>query len=267
MMRYCAARFERGSGLGNRLYPWARCHTHALKHDLPMLAPHWWWPPRVRPLLKEVPPIADLAGHLYVRGMRALPEYVSGARRTWIEATARANVLAFRGDAGRFTALHDHEQTLRHALERICVVPPPADSAYIGLHVRRGDFSATARTQNSWFVTALRAVRAHLGSNVLAKLVSDGAASELRDLLAEPNVSLVRTRVPLADLLILARARVLLASGSSFSAWAAFLGGMPAVTHPAHSLAWYGVKPRSFLGHFNPDHKNADFLNAAVAAF
>jgi hypothetical protein len=73
--------------------------------------------------------------------------------------------------------------------------------------------------------------------------------------------------VPLADLLVLAGARVLLASGSSFSAWAAFLGQLPAVTIRDHSLTWYGARPYGFLGHFDPGRDNEEFLRVAAAAF
>ncbi|HEX6066010.1 MAG TPA: hypothetical protein VFZ04_17375, partial [Longimicrobiales bacterium] len=114
---------------------------------------------------------------------------------------------------------------------------------------------------------ALRALRRMLQKDVPALVVSDGASAGLAELLAEPHTELIRTGVPLADLLSLSGARVLLASGSSFSAWAAFLGGMPAVTQSDHSLAWYGVRARSFLGHFDPAHDNAEFLRAAATAF
>jgi hypothetical protein len=254
-------------GFGNRLFPWARCHLHSVEHHVPMLAPRWWWPPRVRPLLKELPPAGEVAGHLYVRGLRALPEYLSGMRRMLIETTSRDEIHFFRGEEGRLGELHGNESELLTALQRICTVRSPVRTNYIGMHVRRGDFSSAARTPLSWFVAALRALRHKLHMDVAALVVSDGTAADLAELLAEPHTQLIRTGVPLADLLALSGARVLLASGSSFSAWAAFLGGMPAVTQRDHSLAWYGARTRSFLGHFDPAHDNTDFLRAAAAAF
>jgi hypothetical protein len=265
--KYCAARFDRGTGLGNRLYPWARCHLHARAAGIPMLAPHWWWPPRVRPLLEQWPPVGELPGHLYLRGLRALPEYISGARRLLIETTSRADIRVFRGEAGRFTELDGKADDLLAALRKMSTLSLPIERAYVALHVRRGDFSATARTPTEWFISALRALRAEAGRDVPALVVSDSDAADLADLLREPAMKLARTGSPLADLLILAGARVLLASGSSFSAWAAFLGGMPAVTQPQHSLAWFGVRARSYLGHFQPGANNSSFLRAAVAAF
>jgi hypothetical protein len=253
-------------GLGNRLYPWARCHLYSLQHNIPMLAPRWWWPPRVRPLLKEIPPAIELPGHLYVKGMRALPEYISGARRMLIEATSRSSIRVFRGEAGRFNDLHGHETQLYEALSRISTSRVDLPKHYIAMHVRRGDFSEQARTPLEWFLAALRSLRAATHADIPVRIVSDGTAADLAILLSERNVQLVRTHVPLGDLLALAGARVLLASGSSFSAWAAFLGGMPAATQPGHSLEWFGVRPRSYVGHYHPDADNAEFLDAAAAA-
>ncbi len=254
-------------GFGNRLYPWARCHLHALDHRLPMLAPRWWWPPRVRPLLKELPPVGEVTGHLYIRGLRGLPEYIGGARRLIIETTSPGDILVFRGEAGRLMELHGREAELLTALERISTTQSHSRQPYVGMHVRRGDFSNAARTPLSWFAAALRALRGRLQRDVPAVIVSDGSAADLKELLELPHVSLHRSGVPLADLLVLSRAHVLLASGSSFSAWAAFLGGMPAVTERDHSLAWYGVRGRAYVGHFDAAQSNDEFLRAAAAAF
>jgi hypothetical protein len=159
LAEYCAARFERGMGFGNRLYPWARCHLYAGATGTPMLAPHWWWPPRVRPLLKELPPPGELPGHLYIRGIRALPEYTGGARRLLVETTSRGNIRVFRGEAGRFHDLHGHEGPLLAALRRMSTRSLQPGTAYVGVHVRRGDFGASARTPTEWFISGLRALR------------------------------------------------------------------------------------------------------------
>jgi hypothetical protein len=59
-------------------------------------------------------------------------------------------------------------------------------------------------------------------------VVSDGGPKQLQLVLAEPDVKLVKTSTAINDLKILLHAKILLGSGnSSFSAWAAFLGGMP----------------------------------------
>ncbi|HEY0810476.1 MAG TPA: hypothetical protein VGD49_09965, partial [Longimicrobiales bacterium] len=253
MSEFCAVRFGRGMGFGNRLYPWARCHLFSLRDGVPMLAPRWWWPPRVTPLLQAPPPLREWPGHLYVHGIRPLPEYIDGVRRAWIMATSRRNIRFFHGEAGRFRDLAGAHNMLHDALRRMSTTAPVTrDQPYIAAHVRRGDFGAATaddlrsrgglRTPTSWFIAAVRAIRDGVGRSIPVRVVSDGSAGELKELLAEPDVELVRTGAPLGDLLSLAHARVLLASGSSFSAWGCFLGGMPAATHPGQSLAWFGVQ-------------------------
>ena len=120
---------------------------------------------------------------------------------------------------------------------------------FIGIHVRRGDFQRIgqgtdlSRSDNTitpleWFIESLKLVRAQASRTLPAIVTSDGAPEELRALLEIDNVRLVRTGAAIGDLLLLSRASVLLASGSSFSAWASYLGQMPNFVTP-------GPKPRS----------------------
>ncbi len=51
-MLYCQPHFVRGSGLGNRLFPWARCLLFSRNHKVPMLQPYWSHFFRVGPLLR-----------------------------------------------------------------------------------------------------------------------------------------------------------------------------------------------------------------------
>jgi hypothetical protein len=79
-----------------------------------------------------------------------------------------------------------------------------------------------------------------VGYPVGAVIVSDGKESELRELLDQEQVTLVRAGSAISDLLVLSNSKVLIASaGSSFSAWAAFLGQMPSIAHPSHSFDWF----------------------------
>jgi hypothetical protein len=109
-----------------------------------------------------------------------------------------------------------------------------------------------------------------VGRDVRAHIVSDGTPQDLAPLLALPNVELVRPGCAISDLLVASRARVLLASGSSsFSAWAAFFGGMPAASHPGQPLTEWGLaavesgSPRLELDLERPD---PGFLAAAATA-
>ena len=95
--------------------------------------------------------------------------------------------------------------------------------------------------------------------------MSDGQPHELRELLDEPGVELVTPASPISDMLLLSRAEVLIGSGgSSFSAWASFLGGMPTVSHPGQSLRWFlkTINPTQFVGELDPGAPTPEFLAA-----
>jgi hypothetical protein len=118
------------------------------------------------------------------------------------------------------------------------------------MHVRMGDFvDANANTDNphrrvphSWFAQSLKAISRIIGRPARAVIVSDGKEAELRELLELDNVSLVRTGSAIGDLMVLSNSKILLASaGSSFSAWAAFLGQMPSIAHPSQSFDWFNL--------------------------
>ena len=61
---------------------------------------------------------------------------------------------------------------------------------------------------------------------------SDGKEEELRPLLALGNVERVCFGSSIADILAMSRAKLLVASGSSFSMWARYLGRMTTVMFP-----------------------------------
>jgi glycosyl transferase family 11 len=125
----------------------------------------------------------------------------------------------------------------------------------VGIHVRRGDFVEARseddfirrggiRTPLDWFVQSIVAIRRMRGYAVPALVVSDAPDEALACLLQEEAVTRVDTGSAIGDLLVLSRAQLLIASGgSSFSAWAAFLGQMPTVSYPGQSLSWFKIVP------------------------
>ncbi|MGH9807358.1 MAG: hypothetical protein ACRD9W_08860, partial [Terriglobia bacterium] len=148
----------------------------------------------------------------------------------------------------------------------------------IALNVRRGkDFEDASdesefysrgplRTPLSWFIRTLQEIRSRLGvPRAPAYVVSDGTEQDLEPLLRINDVHLVESRSAISDLLILAKARLLIGSGgSSFSAWASFLGQMPTVSHPGQSLNWFKVSGDSsahYVGEYLVGDENAEFFS------
>lgn len=113
-------------------------------------------------------------------------------------------------------------QTARQELIDLVGVPPPQDE--IAVHVRRGDYAAMGVSQPAdWFLRAVRRAREELpGAPV--RIVSDDPrwCEEYLDL---SDAYMVASADPVSDFRVLAQARLLVASPSTFSWWAAFLGG------------------------------------------
>ena len=272
MSLYALPRFRRGSGLGNLLFPWARARVFADVHAIPMLAPHWVRA-RIGPALRggvelrsyahqillvglfERPPDAPLARHQALLRLRARTVAEPEDLRT-VPAVPGSGptIVEFAGDGPRFEALAGWHAHLRSALFSVTrpkwrrIVDRYADVP-IGVNVRLGkDFRAATdeseyfragavRTPIQWFVDSLACTRQLLGFPATAVVVSDGTASELAPLLRMEAVRFARPGCAITDLLTLANTQVLIGSmGSSFSAWAAYLGQMTTVTHPGQSF-------------------------------
>jgi hypothetical protein len=115
-----------------------------------------------------------------------------------------------------------------------------------------------------WFAQSLERIRQAAGRPVKAVVVSDGTRSQLRELLDMADVVFVRPGCAISDLLTLAKARILLGSGSSsFCAWASFLGQMPSISHPGQPLTDWSIEPAcgQFIGEFDPRNPSAAFLD------
>ena len=111
----------------------------------------------------------------------------------------------------------------------------------IAVHVRLGDFAAApqspfataavnVRQPLAWYSRAIELIRDALG-NVPAFVFSDGSDQEVAELLAMPSTTRAHFGSSIADLLAMSRAGALVASGSTFSMWASYLGRMPVIWH------------------------------------
>lgn len=251
------------TGLGNRLLPWARCLIYARLHSLPMLATRWAQLPVGSFRRRDAEP------RLYANLFSRPATDIGGWRRLYIRAFAKKlsepdslvdampmpeglNLVVFAGLGNQFRQLQGWNETIGKELramtrrswrEKAEAISKP----FVGIHVRRGDFQRVATGANvphkhnvitplGWFIAALKLVRAQALRNIPAVVTSDGTRDELAALLELDNVQLVSTGSAIGDLLLLSRSSVLLASGSTFSAWASYLGQVPTLSYPGQSL-------------------------------
>lgn len=302
-MLYCQAIFPRGAGFGNRLFPWARCRIFSHLTGVPMLGPKWTQL-RIGPLLRGGIDRKYYANQILLLGLFRKQNF-GGWQRFWIESNSRrkaepqnfadlavvnghdeAEVVTFQGEGNHFRDLVGWEEFLLSELRSIArkrwldLAAEFADTP-IAINVRCGNDFKNAKNQEDylnkggiktpleWFISSLSTIRTALGYQAKAVVVSDGTGETLRDLLAIDNVHFVRPGCAISDLLILSQAKVLIASGgSSFSAWASFLGQMPTISYPGQSLAWFRLvnKHGHYVGEFDPAAPADAFINSASFA-
>jgi hypothetical protein len=111
-----------------------------------------------------------------------------------------------------------------------------------------GPLPPFSQTPMDWYIKTLQRLRSDVGRDLEAIVVSDGHENQLKPILKLGNVKLARPASAASDLLLLAKAKVLLANGqSSFSAWGAFLGEGIALCHPGQDLAWFGISEERII--------------------
>jgi hypothetical protein len=257
------------AGLGNVMLPWARCEVFRQQHGLPMLAPQWTQP-KLGPLLRGERDKRYYVGLFtstgYIAGWRKHWILATSAKVDEDQGPAllagtgpgRRTVVVFngtRGDPARrdyFGPLLPHRALLARRLGEILApgcrrrLEQLPDDGVIGVHLRRGDKPTLAfgaappdgagdhwTPAEEWFVRAIRNVRQALGWDAPVRLFTDARPEQIPRILGLPQVQLAPPNPAIVDILALARARIVIPTGSStFSHWAIFLGQMPTLWYP-----------------------------------
>ncbi len=257
-----------GPGLGNLLFPWARATVLALHSDFKLISPTW--PQfKIGTLLRR-----ELDARHYAGLFTAPPGSLNGVARLRQLAFARrvdekdaalavdGNVVEVSGMDGMFEPLRGHHIAVRAALIQMTKQEHQQglrhDFAHsISIHVRMGDFTVPTSAEDvskgtlnmrvplSWYTGIVNGIRARHGQHIRVHVFSDGTDEELQPLLALENCQRLGFGNAIADLLALSNSSMLIASGSTFSMWASYLGRMPVIWHP-------GQKKQSLYGERGP---------------
>ena len=242
------------TGLSNMLFPWARAEVFSRRHRAEVLAPHWTKLMRLGPWLRGERDKryywAQFSNNGYISGLQ---KWLIIQRSSVIAednfsdtASGRHNsvVVTFRGMEGFFDSLLGEQVYLK---ERLLTIAAPAvrrqlavfrPAPFIGVHVRRSDFrQAGWAVDDQWYLLAvseaLAVAKAAGHERIDIRIFSDAPLEELSFIArAFENVTIMEPAPALVDLLRLSLSNWLVGtSNSTFSMWAAFLGGMPSCWH------------------------------------
>ncbi len=262
-----------GDGLGNLLFPWARAVSISNNYGVPIIAPTW---PQFKlgPILRNEPDkrfYTDLFRHAehYVKGSKKLnalmllPKVTEDEFLSQSSTSDSAHVVYVRDMEGLFSPIITEYELIRQEL--LAITKPKHKKGLgisrnsISVHVRLGDFakpidgntdsikSGASNTQLpiAWYKAMIVRLRDFLGQDYPVIIWSDDDGERLRELTSMSNTRREFLGSSIADLIGMSSARVLVASGSTFSMWASYLGRMPVIWYPGQ------LKQRLYLE--NPD--------------
>jgi hypothetical protein len=258
-------RYLFGAGLGNCLFPWARAVVASDHYGLPLLPPVWTrftsgagfrtalkgiFGPKLssrtyRGLFSEPPFFPNQVGQIWK--IQSSPKRDESLLSDLVRMGVKHDtVVVFHGSRGKFTSLLEHQQLVTKAFCKM-IRPEILDGAgdrpliRFACHVRLGDFNPAgverattldnARLPMEWYIAKIRQISERWPGSTI-DLFSDGTAGELAPFLQLSNVRRLTFGNPLADLLAMSRSSLLVCNGSTFSAWAAYLGNMPTIWFP-----------------------------------
>lgn len=284
-----------GGGLGNLLFPFARCAIASRRFGLRRINPTW---PAIHigPILRgerDKRLYADLFEDTFgIGGVRKLWLLNRGILIAENEFTPTstgpdgcARVVVFQGLGGLF---HDIRQEHAFVRSEILALARPRQKAHmdamnepvIGMHIRMGDFGpppapgaqiksfSNVRTPIRWYVSTVQKIRRFAGTEVPIHLFSDGTDGELAEILRQPNLRRVSYGSALADLLALSKCKMLIGSGgSTFSMWASYLGRMPAIWHPGLLTQRLYSSDEAFEGELAEPANLPDALQSSLSGF
>ena len=233
-----------GAGLGNLLFAYGRALDYAKKNGCRVIWPTW-------PSLKIGPYLRREKDKRHYIGLFCNRSgAIGGLKKMWLLLTHKKvdesiadqcpenGIVVFEKFIGSFKPIREAHVQMREALytnlRDKTVLQFDATGAVL-LHVRLGDFGKVteaelkagkhdSRLPITWYCEMLKQIRDICGTTVPAYVFSDGTDEELSSLLSMENVQRKTFGNAIADIIALSKAPLFIASGSSFSMWARYLG-------------------------------------------
>lgn len=250
-----------GLGLGNMLFTYARALLYAREHDAAVIRPTWNSIPVGQILRGDknkrfyhdlfVNETGEIAGvkkaWLLLRGKKVPEERLKSDQTDRLED---GEIAVFSGMEGEFEPLmgkgnsrflYQHFQAILQENNRKALMFEPGNGVCV--HVRLGDFTKGSQQDLkaglpnrsipiSWYVSIVEQLQRVLPGGTKVYIFSDGTDEELSELLRLPNVQRITFGTAIADIMAMTKAKIFVASGSTFSRWVRFLGQMTTIAYP-----------------------------------
>lgn len=233
-----------GLGLGNMLFTYAKAVLYARDHGARLIWPTWVSIPVGQILRRESN--KRFYHDLFQNRIGA----VSGFQKLRLLWTRKKDIVVMEGMEGEFEPiagkenseyLYRHFQTILQERNRKAMEFEPGNG--ICMHIRLGDFTrgteADLKAGNpntsipiEWYINVIQQIRDAVSETLPVYIFSDGSREELQDILALPGVQQVTFGTAIGDILAMSKARLFVASGSTFSRWVRYLGRMNTITYP-----------------------------------
>lgn len=231
-----------GAGLGNILFTWAKAIVYAKKHQLIFIDPTWR-SVKIGPILR-----GEFDKRFY-NDLFLSNQNVSPWKKFFLLNFQKHLVHTIEGMDGLFEGfVTEHgfvrsellKMTHESHLKRI----EQFKGEGISIHIRMGDFYTFKNEEElragkwntqlplKWYQAQIEKIREAVGEEVPVSVFSDGSDEALSTILKLSNVQRAFYGSAIADMLALSKSKVLIASGSTFSSWASFLGQCHTVWFP-----------------------------------
>lgn len=243
------------TGLGNMLITWARAVVFAKENNARLIAPAWTNFFRLGPILRM-----EKDKRLYM-GQFTNSEYITGFRRlVYLACHKRIKERDYNGQSNGVVYFAGHEEGMRLVQQYRDVIArelyrisnpiyqkslAALPERFVGVHVRIGDFSKVGfALDNDFYIRAIQIAIERMGGDVPVLVFSDARQEQLKYLTDRfPSLRIMPNAPALQDMLTLSKSSILVGTNrSTFSAWAAVLGGMQSLWDKN------GNPPDTFLG-------------------
>lgn len=237
-----------GPGLGNLLFPIARALVAAKNDDGVFVEPTM---PQIKfgTFLRQENDKRTYVGLFKRRSTAESFIWLRSQITRIFNRQEKAHNLRFilhEGLGSQFYDIQDENTLIVNWLNRRAKIKPDIQAPDLAIHIRQGDFTARQTVSQStrlpleWYKKALKEIESKYGSKINEiMLFTDGDQERIIRYLDDPRIQCEPKVNALYSLLLMSKAKYMIASCSTFSLWANFLGNNVAYWHKDFNLTDY----------------------------